>query len=47
MEPLCDDHVVHSVVPKTEVDEVAEKPGADDLEFADKNTMSINVAKER
>ena len=41
---MCDDHVFHGVVPQTKVDELAEEPGADDLEFASEDTTSANVA---
>ena len=42
---MCDDHVLHGVVPETEVDELVEEPGADNLEFASKDTASVNVAR--
>jgi hypothetical protein len=42
---VCDDHVFHSVVPQTEVDELAKEPGADDLEFPSEDTTSVNVAR--
>jgi hypothetical protein len=42
---VCDDHVFHSVVPQTEVNDLAEEPGADDLEFTSEDTASVNVAR--
>ena len=41
---VCDDHVFHGIIPETEVDELAEEPGADDLEFTGEDTASVNVA---
>ena len=42
---VCNDHVLHGVVPETEVDELTGEPGADNLEFTSKDTASANVAK--
>jgi hypothetical protein len=39
-----DDHILHLVIPETEVDEFAEKPGADDLELPSEDTTRIDVA---
>ena len=44
---MCDDHVLHGIVPETEVDELAEEPGADNLEFTSKDAASVNVAGEK
>ena len=41
---MRDDHVLHVVIPKTEVDEFAEKPWANYLEFSSKDTASVDVA---
>lgn len=41
-----DNHVLHIIVPQTEIDEVAEQPGADNLEFSSEHTTSVDVAKE-
>ena len=42
---VCDDHVLHVVIPESEVDELAEEPWADNLEFSSKDTPSVNVAE--
>jgi hypothetical protein len=41
---MCDDYILHVVVPEFEIDELAEKPRANDLEFSSKDTARINVA---
>jgi len=43
---MCDDHVLHVVVldPKFEINKLAEKPRANDLEFSSKHTASVIVA---
>jgi len=33
----------HLVIPETEVDEFAEKPGADNLELPGENTICVDV----
>jgi len=39
-----DDHILHLVIPETEVDEFAEKPGANDLELPGKDTTRVDDA---
>ena len=39
------DHVLHAVVPEAEVYELAEKPGAHDLEFTSEYATGIDIAK--
>ena len=39
-----DNHILHLVIPETEVDEFAEKPGADDLELPGEDTTRVDVA---
>jgi len=39
-----DDHVFHVVIPQVELNEFAEEPGADDLEFACEDTSGVDVA---
>jgi hypothetical protein len=39
-----DDHVLHAIVPETELDELLEEPGTDDLEFASEDTSGVDVA---
>jgi hypothetical protein len=41
---MRDNHVLHLVIPETEVDEFAEKPGADDLELPSEDTTRVDVA---
>ena len=41
---VSDDHILHVVIPETAVDEFAQKPWADDLELASKNTTCVNIA---
>jgi hypothetical protein len=41
---MCDDHVLHVVIPEPEVDKFAKKPWANYLEFTSKDTASVNVA---
>jgi hypothetical protein len=41
---MHNNHVLHVIIPKTEVDEFAKKPGANDLEFPGKDIASVNVA---
>lgn len=40
---VSDDHVLHVIVPESEVDEFAEEPGTNDLEFTSKDTTGINI----
>jgi hypothetical protein len=44
---MCDVMFFHSVVPQTEIDKLAEEPGADDLEFTSKDTAWVDVAREK
>jgi hypothetical protein len=37
-------HILHLVIPETQVDEFAEKPGADDLELPSEDTTRVDVA---
>lgn len=41
---MGNDHVLHFIVPKLEVDELTKEPWADDLEFASEHTAGIDVA---
>ena len=40
---MSDDHILHIVIPKSEVDDLTEEPRTDDLEFACKDTTSVDV----
>ncbi len=41
---VCNDHVLHVIVPETKVNQFTEEPRANDLEFTGEHTTSINVA---
>lgn len=41
---VSDDHILHVIVPKTEVDQLAEEPWANDLEFTSQDTACVDVA---
>jgi hypothetical protein len=40
---VSDDHVLHIIIPKANVDEFTEEPWADDLEFTGKDTTSVDI----
>jgi hypothetical protein len=40
---VCDNHVLHIIIPKANVDEFSEKPWADDLEFSCKDSTSVDI----
>ena len=40
---VSDNHVLHVIIPKANVDEFAEEPWANDLEFTSKDTASVDV----
>lgn len=40
---VSDDHVLHVIVPESEVDEFAEEPGTNDLEFTSKDAAGIDI----
>ena len=42
-----DNHVLHLVIPQTEIDELAQEPWADDLEFSSENTAGVDVTINR
>lgn len=42
-----DDHALHGIVPETEINELAEQPRADDLEFTSEYTTGIDVARKK
>lgn len=37
-------HILHLVVPETEINELAEEPWANNLEFSSEDTAGIDVA---
>ena len=37
-------HVLHLVVPETEINELAEEPWANNLEFSSEDTTGIDIA---
>lgn len=41
---VCDNHILHVVIPKSEVYEFTKKPWADDLEFAGEDSTGVNIA---
>lgn len=41
---MCDDHVLHVVVPQSEIDKFTKKPRAYDLELPGKDTTRVDVA---
>jgi hypothetical protein len=43
---VSDEGVLHGIVPKTTVDEIAKKPWVDDLELSGEDTASVDVAVE-
>ena len=40
---VSDNHVLHIIIPKANVDEFSEEPWADDLEFTCKDTTSVDI----
>ena len=40
---VCDNHVLHIIIPKANVDEFSEKPWANNLEFTGKDTTSVDI----
>ena len=40
---VSDNHILHIIIPKTNVDEFSEEPWADDLEFTCKDTTSVDI----
>jgi hypothetical protein len=41
---MRDNHVLHVIIPKAEIDKFAEKPRTNDLKFSSKNTACVNIA---
>jgi len=44
---MGNDHILHVVVPKAEIDQFAEKRGTDNHEFTSENSATINVTIQR
>jgi hypothetical protein len=44
---MRDDHVLHLVVPETEIDELAEEPRANDLELPSEDTTRVDITVDR
>ena len=41
---VCDDHVLHVVVPETAVNQLTKEPRTDDLELSGQDTTGVDVA---